>query len=167
MTQLNPYQPPSAHVEDPQVDAGARADRKKLIPKWIKVFGWIFVVAGAIVPISWVFAAATQMLGSYEVFGIKYYGPAHHPIAILVAAIFVALAVSAYGLLFGKSWGVHACLATGYLSVAVCIVTMLIGLSHQSINLRLELLLLIPYLRKLHQIKRQWAAGETTPQNEA
>lgn len=161
MTQSNsnPYATPAASVADIPGTAESTITRKNLIPLWIKVFGWMFMAMGVVIPLLAVFAAVTGQPASYEVFGLRYHGSPFHPMALVISAILVSLAVSAYGLLFGKPWGVNACLVTGYGGVAICLLTMVYSLSQGTFNLRLELLVHIPYLRKLHQIKPLWPSA--------
>lgn len=134
--------------------------RKTLIPKWIKVFGWIFLVMGCMIPLIPIISPLLNQPASYEIFGLKYQGSPFAPMAILISTIVLSLSVSAYGLLFGKNWGVNACLITGYLGMAICIFTMVYyGVTEHLIEFRLELLLQIPYVRKLHKIRTDWLRG--------
>jgi hypothetical protein len=158
MTQSNPnpYAVPSAAVADISGHTESTVTRKKLIPIWIKVFGWIFMVMGTVIPLLAIGAAVMGQPVSYEIFGLQYRGSPFHPRALIISAIFLSLAVSAYGLLFGKPWGLNACLVTGYGGVAVCLGTTVYSISQGSFNLRLEPLVHVPYLMKLHKIKPLW-----------
>lgn len=159
MTQANPYTPPAATVADVAADAGAPVSRRKLVPLWIKIFGWIFMVMGAVIPLLAVVAVAMGQPASYEIFGLQYRGSPFHPMALIICAIILSLAVSAYGLLFGKPWGLSACLVTGYAGVAICLGTMVYTLTQGKFTLRLELLVHAPYLIKLHKIKPLWPSA--------
>ena len=131
------------------------AYRKSLVPRWIKVFGWIFIVMAAAIPIMWCvypFLKLSQP-ARFEIFGLYAVGSPYFYGAILIQSIIVFLGVSAYGLLFGKSWGLIACLINGYLGIAICLFTMFMsGLT----SLRLEPLIQVPYLIKLHKIRGLW-----------
>lgn len=155
----NPYAAPSAAIAEISGNADSTDTRRKLIPRWIKVFGWIFMVMGAVIPVLTIVAAVIGQPASYEMFGLQYRGSPFHPMALLISAIILSLAVSAYGLLFGKSWGLNACLVTGYGGVAICLGTMVYAISQGSFNLRLEPLVHIPYLMKLHKIKPLWLSA--------
>lgn len=161
MTQSNPnpYAAPAAVVADISGNAESAVTRKTLIPLWIKVFGWIFMVMGAVIPLLTIVAAVLGQPASYEIFGLKYRGSPFHPMALVISAIFLSLALSAYGLLFGKSWGLNACLFTGYGGAAICLGTTVYSVSQGSLNLRLELLVHVPYLMKLHKIKPLWPSA--------
>ena len=130
--------------------------RKKLIPTWIKVFGYIFLVLAIFVPISLIYSSVTGELFTFEFLGLHVVGGPTTPGVIVMNLIFIAFGVSAYGLLFGKDWGVNACLATGYIGVFIAIVTMLLSIASGFYVLRLEPLVQIPYIIKLHQIRDNW-----------
>jgi uncharacterized membrane protein len=152
----NPYAAPSSEVTDRLGQDVTPITRKRLVPLWIKIFGWIFMLMGVAVPIIAIAATVMGEPASYEIFGLQYRGTPFHPMALLISTIIWSLAVSAYGLLFGKSWGLQACLVTGYMGVAICIGTTVYAITQGSLMLRLELLLQIPYLIKLHKIQSQW-----------
>ncbi len=135
--------------------------RKKLIPIWIKVFGGIFIVMGVAVPILPIVTPLLGQPATYEMFGLRYVGSPFHPMALLISAIILSLSVSAYGLLFGKRWGLKACLATGYGGLIICLGTMAYSLAALSVlTLRLELIAQIPYLLKLHKVRPLWLGNE-------
>jgi hypothetical protein len=161
MTQSNPNPcaAPSAVVAEISGNAESAITRRKLIPLWIKVFGWIFMVMGAVIPLLAIVAAVIGQPTSYEIFGLQYRGSPFHPMALLISAIILSLAVSAYGLLFGKPWGLSACLITGYGGAAICLGTTVYSIAQGSLNIRLELLVHIPYLMRLHKIKPLWLSA--------
>ena len=78
--QENPYSSPESNVE---VDALSGADRSALIPVWIKVFGWLFIVTSAATPLYLGWSLATGGAVSMALFGLTYVGPATNPLAYL------------------------------------------------------------------------------------
>ncbi len=131
--------------------------RKARVPLWIKIFGWIFIVMSVAVPILMIFSSVTGQPGNFYIFGLSYTGSAFHPMALLICTIILFLGVSAFGLLFGKSWGVNACLANGYIGILICVAVMFYtGFS----SIRLEPLIQIFYLVKLHKIRKAWVLPE-------
>lgn len=159
MNNSKPHTPPMAEVADSVATSDAAIERRKLVPRWIKIFGWIFMVMGIaifVLPI----AAPLGKPATYEIFGLHHQGAPFDPMALTISAIILSLAASAYGLLFGRSWGLTACLVTGYVGVAICLGTMAHSVTSQgSLAIRLELLLQIPYLVKLHKIRPLWLSG--------
>lgn len=115
---------------------------------------------GVVVPFIPIVAAFFDQPATYEIFGLSYAGSPFHPMALLISAILISLGISAYGLLFGKPWGLKACLITGYGGVFLCLATMTYSIiALGTIFLRLEIVVLIPYLMKLHKIKPLWSAN--------
>ncbi|MDM3871896.1 hypothetical protein QSV34_11090 [Porticoccus sp. W117] len=160
----NPYQPPSADTTTPTHTAeDITSVRKKLVPKWIKIFGWLFMVFGALMPLLVAASLLLQEPLQLGLFGLNYNGPATHPAAILMASLIIALAIAAFGLLFAKGWGVKVCLALGYLCSAICLFTMVHNIMSGHLMLRLELVVLFFYLRRLHRIAPLWQPSGEQP----
>lgn len=128
--------------------------RKQIVPMWMKIFGWLFIVAGTLVPVIGVFSAISGVEGEYSLYGLEVVGSVYSPAAMFILTLFLAHGICAYGLLFGKAWGMSACLILGYLSAAICVFTMLTGDGN---NIRVELIILILYLVKLHKIRPAWS----------
>ena len=135
--------------------------RKKLVPLWIKIFGWLFIVMGISLPLLPIVTTFMHRPAAYMIFGLQYQGSPFHPMALFISAIILSLAVSAYGLLFGKPWGLNACLVTGYGGIAICLLTMAYSIfALSTLTIRLELVLQIPYLLKLRRIRPFWLQNE-------
>lgn len=133
--------------------------RRSLLPWWIKIFIWIFLVFGAIVPVALIFG----ILGNS--FQISLYGIQTNNIlsltGIALLSLFLEKAIVAYGLWTEKAWAISFGIADGVLGILICIFSMFIVpiLSLQkgfTISFRLELVLLIPYLIKLITLRRFW-----------
>lgn len=158
MTDQSPYTTPEAEVATTKFGA---LTRNMLVPKWIKVFGWIFVVLAALMPILMIFAMATGQPTELSLFGLSYYGPPMSGWALLIAGLYVFLGVSAFGLLIGYDWGLDACIANGLVGAAVCIIVMVMsGFS----NIRLELIIQLFYLHRLFAIRPRWRSAPASNQ---
>ena len=146
----NPYKAPEAETAS---SAPTATTRKQLVPIWIKVFGWFFMVVAALMApyMIWSIIAGTDI--EMELFGVSYAGPAANPYAFIVFALFAFLGFTAYGLLFGKDWGVTGCLVNGYLGLGICILTMILS---GGTNIRAEPIVHFFYLRRLHKIRKPW-----------
>lgn len=129
------------------------AFRETLIPTWIKVFGWFFMLRTAIVPLALLIAIVTDYSTTYHLFGASYEGPMTAPIPLLFAAYLMIPGMLAYGLLVGKKWGLIACLVWGYISFGVFLFDVFWG---PSSALRLDIIILFFYLRRLHKIRPHW-----------
>ena len=131
--------------------------RKALIPLWIKIFGWLFIVMGALVPFFYIGAIIFGFTASYTMFGLEYQGNAWAFMPLLISAIVLLNGLCAYGLLFGKDWGLTACIVFGYIGLALTLGTMVFEvIVNGSMMIRLEPIIQIPYLIKLQRLKARW-----------
>jgi hypothetical protein len=142
-----------AEIVESEVDKSKTDLRKELIPKWIKVFGWIFIVLGVVAPILFISSLIFGFSTSYMMFGLEYEGTAFSLMPLIICSIILVNGVCAYGLLFGKDWGLLACIIYGYIGLAITIGTMFFG---SGFIIRLEPIAQIPYLIKLHKLRSCW-----------
>ena len=132
--------------------------RKDLLPWWIKIFSWIFLIFGAIAPLGLLFG----ILGN--TFEISLYGfETKEPISIIgisMILIFLFKGFTAYSLLQEKNWAIILGITDAVVGIILCsfimIYPLIISDAGMSLTFRLELLLLIPYLLKLLKIKPDW-----------
>ena len=130
--------------------------RKKMLPLWIKIFTWIFLIFSAFVPIVFVLGLlgynaelALYGLETNEVFS---------PIGIIIATVFVIKGITAFGLLKEEDWAIKIGIVDAIIGIVICTLVMLYPIvnSNAKFSLRIELIALIPYLLKLLKIKTQW-----------
>jgi hypothetical protein len=137
----------------------SKISRKKLLPIWIKVFAWIFLIMGCISVIGFPLGLM-GMTFDFALYGLS----ATQPLSLVGASIiilFMLKGIASYGLLFEKDWGVKLALADAILGILVCTFLMLIApllrvIDGIQFSFRFELVLLIPYLLKMQSIKKQW-----------
>lgn len=152
----NTYNAPDSVVIENVENLDIISDRKDLLPKWIKFFSWMFLIFGVFVPFVTIFSILSKIEGNYSLFGLETTGSVSSPSVQFIIFLFITLGVCAYGLLFGKDWGVNLCIVMGYVSIGVCLFSIFQGGS-----IGLELLLLIPYIIKLHKISNKWKKIKT------
>lgn len=133
-----------------------RIPRKKMLPLWIKIFTWIFLVISAFVPIVLILG----LLGynaQLSIYGLETDEP-FSLIGIIITALFIIKGITAFGLLKEKDWAIKIGIADAIIGIAVCTFVTLYPLinSDAKFSGRLELVALIPYLLKLLKIKTQW-----------
>lgn len=132
-------------------------NRRALLPAWIKVFCWLFMIAG-------VAGIASFLIG---VFGyeseLSFYGlETNQPLSLLgsfLIAVVLFKAFAAYSLWFEKDNAIQIGKIDAIAGIIICVVSMIgmpIFSDDASISLRLELVLLIPYYYKLDNIKKAW-----------
>lgn len=132
--------------------------RKELLPLWIKIFTWIFLAFGLIAPVGLIFG----LLG-YS-FQISLYGlQTDEPLSLIgicLIILFLLKGIIAFGLLREKDWAVTSAITDAIAGIAICIFVMIypaiMPTTGVSMNLRLELVALIPYLLKMKKIKPEW-----------
>jgi len=131
--------------------------RKQLLPWWIKLFMWIFLLAGVSVPFGIIFG-----IFGYR-FSMALYGLATNEflsvVGITIASIFLLKGIVSYGLLMEKDWAIKLGILDASLGILICMLVMVYSLLKFRggyISFRIELLLLIPYLIRLFKIKPAW-----------
>ena len=133
--------------------------RKALIPLWIKIFSWIFIVFGAITPLALVGGIMMHN------FALSLYGlDANTPYSViggLLTVLYLFKGIVAFGILRREDWAVNFGIIDAVLGIIICVFLTIypLGVSNQ-LSFRLELLALIPYLVKLLKIKDQWRLGQ-------
>ena len=130
--------------------------RKRMLPLWIKIFTWIFLIISAFAPIVFVLGLMgfTAQLALY---GLETNEPLSL-IGIVITALFIIKGITAFGLLKEKDWAIKIGIADAIIGIVICTLVMLYPMinSDSKFSLRIELVALIPYLLKLLKIKIQW-----------
>lgn len=142
----------------PKTDLG-RA-RRALLPGWIKFFSWLFLLVAGGVPVGVVTGIVTGRSITFSLFGIHYQGAVLDLEAVLLAVAILSCGTTAYGLLWGRSWGVFAGTLTGWCGLALSVTSIFVN--RPGLHVPLEPLLLIPFLVKLSALRPRWneAAGD-------
>ena len=130
--------------------------RKKLLPLWIKIFAWIFLVISVFVPVVFILG-----LMGYDA-ALSLYGlETNEPLSIIgivIMTLFVIKGFTAYGLLREKNWAVNMGLVDAISGIILCTLLMLYPIinSNYVFSFRLEIIALIPFLLKLFKIQTEW-----------
>ena len=128
--------------------------RKKLLPLWIKIFTWIFLVMSAFVPIDLGLIGYNAQLALY---GLETEEP-FSSTGIIIISVFIIKGITAFGFLKEKDWAIKIAIVDAIIGIVLCMLIMLYPIinSDATFSLRLELVALIPYLLKLLKIKTPW-----------
>jgi uncharacterized membrane protein len=154
-------------VNDPNLlddflDTSLDKRRRALLPWWMKICVWIFIVAG-------LFSLPVFVLGitkyNYE---ISLYGlVSNDPLSLIsffITLLFLYKGVVGYSLWMEKDWAVILAIIDALIGILICILTMFGILSdarrEHSVIFRPEIVLLIIYLVKLIDIKSPWARSK-------
>lgn len=131
--------------------------RRSLLPLWIKIFLWFFLIVGFFAVIFLIIAPFLSNI-SLSLYGIN----ANHPYTlpgIIVALLFIFKGIVAYGLWFEQKWAPQTAIIDAFLGIAICIIMMFVipfTVPNISFTIRLELIPLYFYLLKMQKIKPIW-----------
>jgi hypothetical protein len=130
--------------------------RKKLLPLWIKIFTWIFLILSAFVPII-IILGVIGYRAQLALYGLETSEP-FSSVGFTITLLFIIKGITAFGLLKEKDWAIKIGIADAIIGITICTLIMLYPIinSEATFSLRLELLALIPYLLRLLKIKTQW-----------
>jgi hypothetical protein len=129
--------------------------RKKLLPLWIKIFMWIFLVFSAAVPVIIIFGIIGYP-AQLAVYGLQT-TDAFSGIGLIILAVFIIKGIVSIGLLTNKAWAIKAGIADAVIGISICVFVMVYtAMYYHNVSIRLELIALIPYLVKFLKIKNEW-----------
>ena len=131
--------------------------RRDLLPLWIKIFLWLFLIAGTVGVIlllsGWLITHS-----SLSLYGIE----ADHPYSatgILICFLFIFKGIVSYGLWFEQEWGPAAAIIDSVSGILICVFMMMAApflFPSVNFNIRLELIPLFFYLLKMLEIRKTW-----------
>lgn len=131
--------------------------KRNLLPIWIKLFSWTFLIGGGIITI---FLMAGPFLNHVN---LSLYGITANKLysmkGLLIAFLFVYKGIAAYGLCFEQKWAIQAAIVDAIIGIGICLIMMVIipfTSPNISFTLRLELIPLYFYLVKMQKIKKTW-----------
>lgn len=132
-------------------------NRRALLPSWIKVFCWLFMIFG-------VLSLGTLIFGFFGLpTNLSLYGfESKEPLSLMglfIIAMMSFKAFTAYSLLFEKDNAILLGKIDAIAGIIICMISMVaipIFVENAEVSIRLELLLLIPYYYKLENIKNAW-----------
>lgn len=136
--------------------------RRKLLPWWIKVFCWIFMILS-------VFAIGALITNLFvDNVNLSIYGfstnNAYSGIGIFIIAIMLLKGYAAFSLWFEKPNAIMIAKLDAIVGVVICITSIFIlpfTTENGHFSIRLEIILLIPYYLKVNNIEYEWDNLET------
>ncbi len=130
--------------------------RRDLLPVWIKIFLWMFLVFFALMPVA-IIAGLLQFNFQISLLGLSTYQPVSI-IGLCLIALFAFKGIVALGLWQEKKWAVGMAKIDAVVSALICLGVMAYEIfGHtQSFSLRLELIAIVPYYYKMNQIEYDW-----------
>ncbi|MGE5943165.1 MAG: hypothetical protein ACM31G_02390 [Flavobacteriales bacterium] len=133
--------------------------RRKLLPWWIKMFCWIFMLFGLMSFICLILGF-TNIKPDLAFYGFE----TNEPFSLnglIVMSVGILKGFTAFALWFEKDYAIKIGKIDAVIGIALCVISMLVLPFLQEVfrfTLRLELALLIPFLMKLNKIQKEWEA---------
>ena len=150
--------PPNDILSDSFLNEG-RVSRKLLIPLWIKIFSWLFIVFALITPVSLVEGIIMHNF-SLNLYGLDASTP-YSLVGAFITALFIFKGIVAFGILRREDWAVNFGIIDAVLGITTCVIVMIYpAITGNHFDFRLEIFLLIPYLMKLLKIQDEWRLGQ-------
>lgn len=147
------------HLELEPLLIKAATRRRKLIPLWIKIFIWIFMIFGAFIPLIFLIELFVNNRndGSFtaEIYGLKTH-EAFSKIGLFIGFLFLFKGIAAWSLWNEKRSAVIVAILDAIIGIIVCFYVMLYPENSSDLDFRFEVILLIPYLIWLFQTKKTW-----------
>ncbi len=131
--------------------------RRTLLPWWVKIFAWLFMVLGAIAVLGIPFAAMGFKY-AISLYGLETTDP-FSLLGVFLVAVFLFKGVTAFCLWTEKDIALKLAWIDAWMGIATCAYMMLINPFMQPgfvVSLRLELVLLIPYLLWIRKVRPNW-----------
>ena len=143
-------------LELEQLLIGKSVRRRKMIPIWIKIFIWIFIVFACFIPLVFVMSLmgyrpllALYGLEATDSFSISWG---------LICSLFLFKGITAFALWSEKSYAIKLGIIDAVLGIMICSAIMFAPVfdKHFPFMFRLELVALVPYLAWLLKRKNSW-----------
>ncbi|MEO5978342.1 MAG: hypothetical protein ABIS36_22785 [Chryseolinea sp.] len=134
------------------------ARRRKLIPVWMKIFVWLFMVMGLFVLIGFIFGLL-KMRFEMALYGITTNEP-FSSWGILLMLLFLVKGIVAFALWTEHDWAVDLGIFDAVIGILICLFGMIgypaLFAPDAKFQFRFELVFLIPYLIKLLKMRLPW-----------
>ncbi|KAF2508645.1 hypothetical protein EYY60_16080 [Flavobacterium zhairuonense] len=131
--------------------------RRSLLPWWIKTFCWIFMIL-AVCGLGTLIGNAFTPNVHLSLYGFET-NTSYSVTGIFIISIMVLKGFASYSLWFEKPNAISIAKFDAIIGFVICVASMfVIPFTHGNghIELRLELLLLIPYYLKINKIEYEW-----------
>lgn len=131
--------------------------RRKLLPWWVKMFCWIFILFG-VLSVVCLILGFTSIKPDLAFYGFETNEP-FSLIGLLVISVGIFKGITAFSLWFEKDNAIQLGKIDAVIGIVLCVISMLVLPFIQdgfNITLRLELALLIPFFIKLTKIQKKW-----------
>jgi hypothetical protein len=152
---LNLYMETQNHILTE--DISLLQPRRMLLPIWIKIFIWIFMVTGGLAPIIFLIGAFGGNFHA-SIFGLESTDPISMQ-SLLIICVFIYNGIIAYMLWTERKDAVTTAIYGAWFNVLICVVCMVMAIADGRFSFRIELVPLFFFISKLKKIKEAWLLG--------
>jgi hypothetical protein len=144
-------------VLDVGIDQVERMRRRKLLPWWVIGFSWLFMLIGVAAIISLPFAAFGISF-NLSLYGIETTEPLSLT-GMLVTALFILKAFTAYSLWFEKDWAIKVGYLDAFIGILICVFVMWVipfFMEDLETQFKIEIFFLLGFIFILKKKQSQW-----------
>ena len=132
--------------------------RRSLLPLWIKIFIWLFLIFGALLPIGFVYTIL-DLPFNLSLYGYETNDP-RSLASYFILALFLYKFIVALSLWRSKVYAIILAEIDAISGILICCTYMILGLMGDNDEIKfhfnLELFVLIPYLIKMRRVRKAW-----------
>ena len=134
-----------------------RIIRRELLPIWIKIFCWLFMLMGGISLFCLVYGAFGNE-ADLAFYGLKTSNPISAT-GLIIIAVMAFKGFTAYSLWFEKDNAIVLGKIDAVIGIVLCVISMFVMPFIEEdggVVIRLEMFLLLPYIMKLNSMEYEW-----------
>lgn len=129
--------------------------RRSLLPWWIRFFSWAFMIAGVLSIFTVAISSIMSSIPNVSLYGLDAVLPA--PFGQLASTLFMALSgLTGFYLWQEKKQAIQLGKICAIVGVLISIATTIGSISSGNFMIRLEIIFLILFYRKLNQLEYDW-----------
>ena len=129
--------------------------RRALLPLWIKIFIWIFMISSLVVPIAILLGIFGGTM-DISIYGFETNDP-FSSLGIFLLGLFLFKGIVSYMMYTEKEQAINLAFVDALLGVSLCTYHMINNyLTIGGVSIRLEIVVFIPYIIKLLRIREPW-----------
>lgn len=127
--------------------------RKEILPKWIRLFSWFYLIY---VPILLLSDLIIENDYGYRAFGLVSNGSEFNLTVLLILLVLTLAVIVSYGILWGRSWAIKVGIIYSLIALIMSFSSIYLNIVSGVTQYSLEPLLLLPFLIILIKKRKNW-----------
>ncbi|MCJ8326721.1 MAG: hypothetical protein MJK08_06430 [Campylobacterales bacterium] len=127
--------------------------RKEILPKWIMLFSWFYLIY---VPILLLSDLIIENDYGYRAFGLVSNGSEFNLTVLLILSVLTLAVIVSYGILWGRSWAIKVGIIYSLIALIMSFSSIYLNIVSGVTQYSLEPLLLLPFLIILIKKRKNW-----------